>query len=295
MTSTRSRPAEPDRALGEVVLHPGRLLVMEDLLRRGLPDVDHGEAVEVTRCDLRGDRQGAPRRLRGVRRHRSPPCSWRSGEGAASPSRRAPRAAIGDVTAGACSTSEPGVAAPGAAAGVGGMGGADGFSDPSRSVVSRRASASRPARPITGGGSPGIADGPGGGFGGEDVKVLGTGGSCVGDGEPLPTAGIGAAQRGAHARPAARDAADVRHGGGRLQRALGPSIGGRDGAHARARGRRRVDLAPRPGSALALPGHDGGVAGRGVDLAGRGVAKGVHAVAAAARPAGRPPTHPQER
>jgi IS4 transposase len=40
------------------------------------------------------------------------------------------------------------------------------------------------------------------------------------------------------------------------------AIGGRDGACARARRRRGVDLAPRPGGALALRGHDGGVAGR---------------------------------
>ena len=50
----RPRPAQGDGAVGQGVLAGGGLLMVEDLLRGGLPDVDDGGPVEVPGPELRG-------------------------------------------------------------------------------------------------------------------------------------------------------------------------------------------------------------------------------------------------
>src|SRR5207249_432631 len=91
-------PPECDRAVGQGVLAGGRLLVVEDLLRGRLADVDDGDAVEVPGPEL-----GGPEGLT----HGRPPCDFgprgagrgagRAGRGAASGGRPAgaPTPAVG--------------------------------------------------------------------------------------------------------------------------------------------------------------------------------------------------------
>ena len=50
----RPRPAQGDGAIGQGILAGGGLLVVEDLLRGGLADVDDGGAIEVPGPELRG-------------------------------------------------------------------------------------------------------------------------------------------------------------------------------------------------------------------------------------------------
>jgi hypothetical protein len=52
----RPRPAQGDGAVGQGVLACGGLLMVEDLLRGGLPDVNDGGAVEAPGPELRGRR-----------------------------------------------------------------------------------------------------------------------------------------------------------------------------------------------------------------------------------------------
>ena len=80
-------PAEGDGAVGQGVLAGGRLLVVDDLLGRGLADVDDGRAVEVPGPEL-GRAEGVT--------HGRPPCgAWPRGAG-----RGAGRAGRGVAAAG---------------------------------------------------------------------------------------------------------------------------------------------------------------------------------------------------
>jgi hypothetical protein len=65
----RSRPAQCDGAVGQGVLAGGGLLVVEDLLGSGLPDVDDGGPVEVPGPEPRG------RRVKPCGGHDAPPAA----------------------------------------------------------------------------------------------------------------------------------------------------------------------------------------------------------------------------